>query len=128
MSFCGNNPGATPAAHLLWHRSDINGGGKSFWIKRHVAGLQQQGKKIKYRKIPFREASSASTMVALLSKFGSGSASAVHLDIAHIIPASANTVLLELLVLGVIRDRSSCRVYHRRPCDLFLLEIPNVRS
>jgi hypothetical protein len=49
--------------------------------------------------------------VALLSKISS-TLNAVHVDIGHIIPASANTVLFELLVVGVIRDLSSCTVYH----------------
>jgi energy-coupling factor transporter ATP-binding protein EcfA2 len=34
-------------------------------------------------------------------------------------------VLFELLVVGVIRDIGSCRVYHRRKRDAFLVEVPN---
>jgi MoxR-like ATPase len=101
----------------------INGCGKSFHIMSYVAERQKDAALL-YRRLPFREASSASSMVAVLSSM-SKTANAVHLDIGHIIPASANTVLFELLVVGVIRDMHTCRVYNRRKSDVFMLEIPN---
>ena len=103
---------------------NINGCGKSFHIMSYVAQQQATDPSLLYRRLPFREASSASSMVEHLSRMKS-SKNAVHLDIGHIIPASANTVLFELLIIGVIRDKASCRVYHRNQSDIFLLEIPN---
>ena len=103
---------------------NINGCGKSFHIMSYVAQQQVTDSSLLYRRLPFREASSASSMVEHLSRMKS-SKNAVHLDIGHIIPASANTVLFELLIIGVIRDKDSCRVYHRSQSDTFLLEIPN---
>ena len=50
---------------------------------------------------------------------------AFHMDIGHIIPASANTMLFELLLVGLLRDPASCRMYHRQARDSFHLEIPN---
>ena len=103
---------------------NINGCGKSFHIMSFVAEQQKNDPLLVYRRLPFREASSASSMVEHLSRMSS-SKNAVHLDIGHIIPASANTVMFELLIIGVIRDKASCRVFHRRQSDTFLLEIPN---
>src|SRR5262249_25900376 len=34
-------------------------------------------------------------------------------------------VLFELLIVGVLKNTSTCRVYYRESTDLFLLEIPN---
>lgn len=50
---------------------------------------------------------------------------AFHLDIGHIIPPTANTMLFQLLVIGLVRDSKNCRVYHRSACDQYLLELPN---
>ena len=108
---------------------EVNGAGKSTRIMADVAELQAaaaagtSGREVLYRRLPFREASTASSMVAVLSRFvsgggadggGDGLENVVHLDVGHIIPAAANTVLFELLVVGVIRDMASCRVYARR--------------
>jgi hypothetical protein len=49
----------------------------------------------------------------------------VHLDVAHIIPSTANTTLLQLLALGLLRDPTHSRVYHRNARDVFYVEIPN---
>ena len=49
---------------------------------------------------------------------------AVHLDVGHIVPPSANTALFQLLVVGVLRDSRRCRVFHRDPKDVFYIEIP----
>ena len=170
-------------------RGTINGCGKTMKIMADVADLQAAAaagatadEPPLYRRLPFRESSTASSLVcsrplahlpsaaipiaehaeptgpgwqvAVLSTFAASGGSAgsacssavVHLDIGHIIPAAANTVLFELIVVGVIRsadtaalhaalplpfvslncrDMASCRVYHRRKTDRFWLEIPN---
>jgi hypothetical protein len=49
----------------------------------------------------------------------------VHIDLSHIIPAACNTMLFELLVVGLLRDPVTCRVYHRSSQDAFRVEIPN---
>ncbi len=117
--------------------STINGGGKTHALKRFVGEQQKLGMNLKYRRVPFRESSSAASLVGSLSSFSSASVSvagssqllvehnAFHLDISHIIPPSANTLLFELLILGVVKDRTTSRVYYRRETDVFLLEIPN---
>jgi hypothetical protein len=105
--------------------SVVNGAGKTHYILSWVAGQQASGSKILYRRIPLREATTVSSMIGLLPASASRNKYLLHIDIGHIIPASANTMLFELLIVGVIRDPSSCRVYHRRPEDVFFLEIPN---
>ena len=113
--------------------STINGGGKSHHILRHTAACQARGDPVLYARIPLRESSSPTTLVELLSQArtrtaagsGSGFALHIHMDISHIIPASANTMLFELLLVGLLRDPSSCRMYHRAKADVFRLEIPN---
>lgn len=72
-----------------------------------------------------REATTASSLLTVLAELPPLEDHIVHVDIGHIIPACANTVLFELLLVGVIRDTASCRVYHRRRGDVFFLEIPN---
>ena len=103
----------------------VNGAGKTHWILSWVAEQQREGAQLLYRRMPLREATSVSSMIGLLPAHASRNKFAIHLDIGHIIPASANTMLFELLIVGVIRDPETCRVYHRRADDVFLLEIPN---
>eukprot|EP01052_Picozoa_sp_SAG31_P002290 SAG31_NODE_80_length_27188_cov_42.623869_5_plen_2141_part_00 len=105
--------------------SVVNGAGKTHHILAWVAEQQAAGTSLLYRRIPLREATSVSSMIELLPAHASRSKFAIHVDIGHIIPASANTMLFELLLVGVIRDPVTCRVYHRRTDDVFLLEIPN---
>ena len=50
---------------------------------------------------------------------------AVHLDLAHILPVSADVWLFELLVVGAVRDPIAGKVYHRRRADHFYIEVPN---
>ena len=54
-----------------------------------------------------------------------GGAQAFHFDIANVVPLSTNTFLFELLVVGVLRDDATCKVYHRKREDIFLLELPS---
>jgi hypothetical protein len=109
--------------------SNINGGGKSFHIKNQVAGMQKAEGAVDYVRVPFRESSNATTLLERLAgaHAGSDTPMAFHVDIGHVIPACANTVLFQLLMIGILRDDSprSSKVYHRRPTDVFLLEIPN---
>jgi hypothetical protein len=133
--------------------SAINGGGKSSYIRSRAAQMQEQqarGGHAQYVRIPLREETTASALVQQLAgaqqeqqrrevhymrgqqkQNASASPDAgplvVHLDVRHVIPASANTLLFELLLLGCVRDDhpSSCLVYHRRRQDCFLIEIAN---
>jgi hypothetical protein len=114
--------------------STINGAGKTSYIMKQAADAQKEGKALRYRKIPFREASSASSMLALLTAAhmndkGEFDDSPVlfHIDIAHVIPACANTVLFQLLLIGILRDDApeSSKAYHRRKKDIFFLEMAN---
>ena len=108
-----------------------------------AAQLQRRVPNARYSRVPVREASTAGALVSLLlaarsrakaSMGDEASASAtgvapevLHLDIAHVIPACANRVLFELLLLGVLTSdvAGSPRVYHRRQTDTVLLEIAN---
>ena len=105
-------------------RSDMNGQGKSTLIMKTVAE-QQRSESICYRRIPVHEATTVAAMIRALGDMTQGASNAVHLDVGHIIPASANTVLFELLVVGFIRDPKTSRVYNRRPKDTYFLEVPN---
>jgi hypothetical protein len=113
--------------------STVNGGGKSHYILGEVANRQLCGEPILYKKIPFRESTNSFELVSLLSsmtKFRRNKESgdtkmAFHIDIAHIIPPSANTMLFQLLLIGVLRCPKSSRVYYRDPSDMYLIEVPN---
>ncbi|CAE7296222.1 RNF213, partial [Symbiodinium sp. CCMP2456] len=43
----------------------------------------------------------------------------------HILPSHVDTLLFELLIVGMLRDTHNCEVYHRRKIDFFFIEIPN---
>lgn len=117
--------------------SEINGGGKSHFILEEVANRQRDGEPIWYRKVPIREGSSHESLVHLMTQAninlskstgnapGEPNHLAFHIDIAHIIPPAANTMLFQLLLIGVLRDPIKNRVYFRNSADLFYLEIPN---
>jgi MoxR-like ATPase len=114
--------------------STINGAGKTAYIMKQAAVAQKEGKPLRYCKIPFRESSSASSMLALLTAAhlddnGEFDETPVlfHVDIAHVIPACANTVLFQLLLIGILRDDApeSSKAYHRRKQDIFFLEMAN---
>lgn len=112
--------------------SCVNGGGKSHAIMRAVAERQAAGEAVLYARVPMRESTTSASLVALLASARArcravdvNAAACLHLDIAHIIPPSANTMLFELLLVGLLRDPASCRMYHRFPRDTFKLEMPN---
>ena len=108
--------------------SNINGGGKTHFILRTIGERQKVGEPLLYRRVPFREHSTTSSLVHRLSLFKS-SRNAFHLDIGHIVPPNANTMLFELLILGVLKDsQQGTRVYHRSASDVFYLEIPNSKG
>ena len=105
-------------------RSSQNGQGKSTWIMKTVAE-QQRLDNVRYRRVPVHEATTVGAMIRALGDMAQDARNAVHLDVGHIIPASANTMLFELLVVGFIRDPRTSRVYNRRPKDTYFLEVPN---
>ena len=98
-------------------RSDINGGGKTHWIHKQVAELQSGGDgggggggggggaDINYMAVPLRASTTPARLVAKLARAGGqgSTAAAVHIDVGHVIPQSANTSLFQLLVVGVLR-------------------------
>jgi energy-coupling factor transporter ATP-binding protein EcfA2 len=108
----------------LVYDSNIAGGGKSHAVLTNIA-TRQQVQSISYRRIPIRESSNASSLVNHFNCFLPTQNNAFHIDIGHIIPANINTMLFELLIIGVLKDSSSCRVYHRNKQDIFAIEIPN---
>jgi hypothetical protein len=73
----------------------------------------------------YTQASTAQSILSVLSNLPELEHHMIHVDVGHIIPGCANTVLFELLIVGTIRDTTSCRVYHRRKEDVFMLEVPN---
>lgn len=107
--------------------STINGGGKSHYIMETIAERQNIDPCLVYRKVPIRESTNSQRLVEMLTSVRKlqGFAVAFHIDIAHIIPAAANTILFQLLCVGVLRDPLYSRVYHRSKQDIFMLEIPN---
>lgn len=107
--------------------SVINGGGKTHRIMTRVGERQASGEPIIYRRVPIREATNPQKLVELLAAIPRipGDRAAIHLDIGHIIPAAANTMLFQLLLIGVLRDPNNCAVYHRENDDIFMVEVPN---
>jgi hypothetical protein len=107
--------------------SVINGGGKTHRIMTRVGERQACGEPIIYRRVPIRESTNPQKLVELLAAIPRvpGERAAVHLDIGHIIPASANTMLFQLLLIGVLRDPHQCAVYHRNSDDILMIEVPN---
>ena len=117
--------------------SEVNGGGKTHYIRKKVAQIQASKAEghVDYFRVPFREESNATNLLLQLQSahYQHGVAYAetsiaFHLDIRHIIPTCANTVLFQLLMIGILRDNSpgtSIRVYYRRPRDIFFLEVAN---
>ena len=106
-------------------RANTNGGGKSHYLLDQIARYQEHDATLLYRKILLRESSTAGSLVHAFRKASDVARVAFHVDISHVIPQAANTILCELLLIGVLRDPLKCVVYHRRPQDLFFLEIPN---
>jgi hypothetical protein len=116
------------------YASCINGGGKTHAIMRQCAERQCHGQKeeaVAYARIPLRESTTAETLVSMLTKARNkfsrqqGKSIAYHLDISHIIPVAANTMLFELLILGLVRDPVNQTTFQRRKIDTFDIEIPN---
>eukprot|EP00928_Gymnodinium_smaydae_P026154 TRINITY_DN20620_c0_g1_i1.p1 TRINITY_DN20620_c0_g1~~TRINITY_DN20620_c0_g1_i1.p1 ORF type:complete len:1377 (+),score=394.33 TRINITY_DN20620_c0_g1_i1:376-4131(+) len=109
--------------------SDINGGGKSSRIYRQVAQLQHSvaGGQPIYHRVDVRETTDASALVGELLSDSTDRAypTAIHLNLAHILPAHVDTLLFQLLIVGVLHDARLGVVYHRRPQDFFFVEIPN---
>jgi hypothetical protein len=107
----------------------INGAGKTRSIMKLAAQKQAATaageKMLLYRRLPIREASTASSVLAVLSRLPELDDHLIHVDVGHIIPGCANTLLFELLIVGTIRDTVNCKVYHRRRGDVFMLEVPN---
>lgn len=109
--------------------ADINGGGKTSWILKEVCGLQQSlanGRPI-YHRVELRETTDTSGLVEGLLSDGTDTAlpTAIHINLAHILPSHVDTLLFQLLIVGVLHDSRLAVIYHRRPQDVFFIEIPN---
>ena len=83
----------------------------------------------RYVRFNYREATDAGILLgqltAKLPTLAGTDAHLVHLDIGHVVPSTANTVLFELLVVGVISDQRTGRIYRRDLRDQFFVEVPN---
>lgn len=106
----------------------MNGVGKTHYILRRVFELQE-----KYKKKPLlhhveiRETTNISGLVRSLldDPTDPKGPTAIHIDMAHILPSHVDTLIFELLIVGMLRDPQNCAVYHRRAIDFFLVELPN---
>ena len=109
--------------------AQMNGVGKTHHIHRQIHRLQDdhQGKPLLHH-VEIRETTDISALVSNLLSDPTDPATptAVHIDLAHILPSHVDTLLFELLIVGMLRDTHLCRVYHRRAKkDFFFIEIPN---
>jgi hypothetical protein len=106
----------------------MNGMGKTHHILRNMAELQEQhgGAAIRHH-IEIRETTDIAMLVESLLRDPTDPKipTAIHIDLAHILPMYVDTLLFEVLVVGMLRDPTNCAVYHRRTMDFFFVEIPN---
>lgn len=109
--------------------AQMNGVGKTHYIHRQIAKLQEEhGGKALLHHVEIRETTDISALVQnlLSDPTDPQTPTAVHIDLAHILPSHVDTLLFELLIVGMLRDTHLCRVYHRRAKkDFFFIEIPN---
>jgi hypothetical protein len=107
--------------------STINGGGKTHYIQSQISHRQRDNESLLYCKVPIRESTSPNRLIELMTAAGSreGNMFAFHLDIGHVIPLASNTILFQLLFVGVLRDPLRSRAYYKSKNDLCFIEIPN---
>ena len=107
--------------------SENSGAGKTFEILRQVKQLQDEVDASVLHYVAIRETTSVGQFVEALKsdKTDPDKPTAVYLDLAHILPVSADVWLFELLVVGAVRDPIDGNVYHRRRADHFYIEVPN---
>ena len=108
--------------------SEINGGGKTFYILRQAEALQKvhEGQPLLHH-VEVRETTTVSQLVATLLS-GSpapGGPLVIHLDLAHILPSRIDALMFELLIVGTLRDPLRAAVYHRPVSSIFFVEVPN---
>jgi len=106
----------------------MNGVGKTHHVYREVCELQKKyGNKPILHHIEIRETTDIASLVAALlnDPTDPGLPTAIHIDLAHILPSHVDTLLFEVLIVGVLRDNVNCAAYHRRNDDFFFVEIPN---
>eukprot|EP00930_Biecheleria_cincta_P035478 TRINITY_DN24399_c0_g1_i1.p1 TRINITY_DN24399_c0_g1~~TRINITY_DN24399_c0_g1_i1.p1 ORF type:complete len:4764 (+),score=1067.82 TRINITY_DN24399_c0_g1_i1:48-14339(+) len=108
--------------------SKMNGVGKTHWIYRKVHEFQKEhGDQPVMHHVEIRENTNMASLVSTLlaDPTDPGIPTAIHIDLAHILPSHVDTLMFELLIVGMLRDTQTCRVYHRRSKDFFFVEIPN---
>jgi hypothetical protein len=108
--------------------STMNGVGKTHHILRRVAEIQSaNNNKPVLHHVELRETTDVSALVTALLADPTDPrlSTAVYIDLAHILPSHVDSLLFELLIVGVLRDPQHCNVYHRRKQDAFFVEIPN---
>lgn len=119
--------------------STINGGGKTHFILNKAAQAQQECKtQLKYYHFSLRENTTTKNLISLfrknlkiptVSSDGRPShAHFIHIDIAHVVPRCVNTILFQLLLLNVLRDRHRGQVFHLDPMDSIYVELANSPS
>jgi hypothetical protein len=106
----------------------LNGAGKSHYILKQMAQHQTEfGDQPIRQHVDIRETTDIQSLVESLlnDPTDAGIPTAVHIDLAHILPTYVDTLLFEVLIVGMLRDPSNAKVYHRRQTDFFYVEIPN---
>ena len=104
--------------------SVVNGGGKSHYIQSEISQRQRE-RDLQYCKVPIRESTDPNKLIDLLTSVSSIGINAYHIDIGHVIPLASNTILFQLLFVGVLRDPLRSRAYFRNRDDYYYIEIPN---
>jgi hypothetical protein len=107
---------------------ELNGVGKTHYIYRQILEQQKaRGDKPVMHHVEIRETTTISGLVQSLLDDPTDVAlpTAIHIDLAHILPSHVDTLMFELLVVGMLRDTANHTVYHRRRQDFFFVEIPN---
>ncbi|CAJ1380697.1 unnamed protein product, partial [Effrenium voratum] len=109
--------------------AQTNGVGKSHYIYKKISELQAEHEnKPLLHHVEIRETTDISALVSNLLSDPTDPATptAVHINLAHILPSHVDTLLFELLIVGMLRDTHHSKVYHRRAKkDFFFIEIPN---
>eukprot|EP00931_Biecheleriopsis_adriatica_P017997 TRINITY_DN1271_c1_g1_i1.p1 TRINITY_DN1271_c1_g1~~TRINITY_DN1271_c1_g1_i1.p1 ORF type:complete len:4782 (+),score=1057.93 TRINITY_DN1271_c1_g1_i1:65-14410(+) len=108
--------------------ANCNGVGKTHHIYREIHKLQSEhDNKPMLHHVEVRETTNISSLVSALLKDPTDTniPTAVHIDLAHILPDHIDTLMFELLIVGVLRDPQKSQVYVRAKKDIFFVEIPN---
>ena len=99
--------------------SDIPGAGKTFEIHNRVATAGMC-----YRHVPINATIAADSLIGLLGqKNTTGLPCAYHLDIGPDSKPDLNDLLFQLVVVGLLHDPHTSRVYRRALADAYYIEV-----